>query len=83
MTTPRSELAISIEAPAHPDAQTVLTPEALRFLTELHHRFDARRRELLEKRAVRQKAIDAGQLPDFLPETESIRKADWKAAPIR
>jgi malate synthase len=79
---PRSELAISIEAPVHPDAEAILTPEALRFLTELHHRFDARRHDLLEKRAVRQKAIDAGQLPDFLSETESIRKADWKAAPI-
>ncbi len=31
---------------------------------------------------MRQKAIDAGQFPTFLPETESIRKADWKAAPI-
>ena len=30
----------------------------------------------------RQKAIDAGELPNFLPETESIRKADWKVAPI-
>ncbi|HTA71655.1 MAG TPA: hypothetical protein VK776_25405, partial [Bryobacteraceae bacterium] len=82
MTVPRSQPAISIEAPAQPGVEAVLTPEALRFLTELHHRFDARRLELLEKRAVRQQAIDAGQLPDFLPETESIRKADWKAAPI-
>jgi malate synthase len=82
MTVPRSQPATSIEAPGHPDAEAVLTPEALRFLTELHHRFDARRRELLDKRAERQKAIDAGQLPDFLPETESIRKANWKAAPI-
>jgi malate synthase len=82
MTMPRSELAISIEAPAHPDADAVLTREAVRFLTDLHHRFDARRRELLEKRVIRQKAIDAGRLPDFLAETESIRKADWKAAPI-
>jgi malate synthase len=82
MTVLRSESAISIEAPIHPGAEAVLTPEALRFLTELHHRFDAQRRELLDKRAVRQQAIDAGQLPDFLPETGSIRKADWKAAPI-
>ena len=82
MTVPQSSRAISIEAPAHPNAESVLTPEALRFLTELHHRFDARRLELLEKRVARQQAIDAGQLPDFLPETESIRKAEWKVAPI-
>jgi malate synthase len=82
MTVPRSELSSSIEFAAHSDAQAILTPEALNFLLGLHDRFDARRRELLEKRAVRQKAIDSGQLPDFLPETESIRKADWKVAPI-
>jgi len=82
MTVPQSSRAISIEAPAHPNAESVLTPEALRFLTELHHRFDARRLELLEKRVARQQAIDAGQLPDFLPETASIRKAEWKVAPI-
>jgi malate synthase len=82
MTIPHSEPAISVEAPLPSDAEDVLTPEALRFLTGLQHRFDARRRELLEKRAVRQKAIDAGKLPEFLPETESIRKANWKAKPI-
>ncbi len=31
---------------------------------------------------VRQRAVDAGQLPGFLPETETVRKADWKVAPI-
>ncbi len=82
MTTAHSESAIAISAPVHPGAESILTPEALQFLAELHHRFDARRRELLAKRAVRQQAIDAGELPDFLPETEAIRKADWKVAPI-
>jgi malate synthase len=90
MTTPRTEPAISpatlppasVDAPLHPGAEVILTADALSFLAGLHHRFEARRRELLEKRAVRQKAIDAGQVPDFLPETESIRSAGWKAAPI-
>jgi len=82
MTIPHSEPAISVEVPLPSDAEDVLTLEALRFLYGLHHQFDARRRALLEKRTVRQKAIDAGQLPEFLPETESIRKADWKAVPI-
>jgi malate synthase len=80
---PTTKLAgVSIEAPLTPAFEEILTPQAVAFLVELHHRFDARRRDLLDKRAVRQKAIDAGQLPTFLPETESIRKADWKAAPI-
>ncbi len=60
----------------------VLTPEAIRFVTELSRFAETRRRELLAKRRARQQAIDAGQLPDFLPETAAIRQAEWKVAPI-
>jgi malate synthase len=73
---------VSILAPTPPGCEEVLSPEALKLLVELHRRFDGRRKQLLAKRAERQKAIDAGRLPDFLPETESIRKADWKVASI-
>jgi malate synthase len=62
--------------------EVVLTDEAVRFLNELHKNFEARRRDLLERRVVRQRAIDSGELPDFLPETESVRKAEWTVAPI-
>jgi malate synthase len=83
MTIPHSQPAgVLVEAPLGPGFEEILTPQALSFLIELHHRFDARRRELLEKRVARQKAIDAGEFPTFLPETESVRKADWKVAPI-
>jgi len=61
----------------------ILTPAALRFLAELHRRFDGRRRELLEARAARQRRFDAGELPDFLSETRHIRDDDsWQVAPI-
>ncbi|MDQ1474480.1 MAG: malate synthase [Bryobacterales bacterium] len=60
----------------------ILTPEAQAFLEALHGKFDARRRELLERRKVRQQEIDGGKLPDFLPETKSIRESDWTVAPI-
>ena len=56
----------------------ILTPEALAFIEELHTKFDARRRELLAARVERQKKFDAGELPDFLPETKSIRDGNWK-----
>ncbi len=36
----------------------------------------------MDRRIRRQQAIDAGQLPDFLPETESIRKSNYVVAPI-
>ncbi len=60
----------------------VLTKEALAFLEELHRTFEPRRRELLAAREARQKELDQGKLPTFLPETESVRKGDWKVAPI-
>jgi malate synthase len=60
----------------------ILTPGACRFLAELVDRFGDRREELLARRVERQAEIDAGKLPDFLPETAHIRGGDWKVAPI-
>ena len=60
----------------------ILTPEALRFVAMLARRFTPERDELLAKRAERQARIDAGQMPDFLPQTKGIRESDWKVAAI-
>ena len=73
---------VSVEAPVTPAFEEILTPQAVAFIVELQRRFNGRREELLEKRVVRQKAIDNGKFPAFLPETEAIRRADWKVAPI-
>ena len=59
-----------------------MTPEAAEFLAQLHRHFDTRRLDLLKKREDRQRAIDAGEMPNFLPETAHIREADWMVAPI-
>ena len=59
----------------------VLTPLALQLLASLHRRFNPRRLELLEARAQRQRRLDAGQLPDFLPETAAVRAARLDASP--
>ncbi|NJL12487.1 MAG: malate synthase A [Microscillaceae bacterium] len=59
----------------------ILTSEALDFVVQLHTRFNPQRQELLKKRQERLEEINAGKLPDFLPETAQIRKGDWKAAP--
>ena len=58
----------------------VLTPEALAFVARLHRAFEPRRQELLARRAARQKEFDAGRLPDFLPQTKTIRDAEWTIA---
>ena len=60
----------------------ILTPEVSRFVSRLSREFEPRRQELLARRRLRQQEIDAGQLPDFLPETASIREKEWKVAPI-
>jgi malate synthase len=77
-----SNTEIQIHAPVVGGQAEILTPEALQFVNALCTRFDGRRQELLERRRARQKDIDAGKFPDFLPETASIRAGDWKVAPI-
>jgi malate synthase len=37
---------------------------------------------LLAARVERQKRLDAGERPDFLPETRHIREGDWKVSPL-
>ena len=82
-------MAASIES-ATPSSETVsgaaqqeiLTDAARAFLTDLHHRFDDRRLALLKAREERQKRFDAGELPDFLADTATIRDSDWRVAPI-
>lgn len=59
----------------------ILTPEALTFLALLHRSFNATRKQLLERRKIRQNELDRGVLPDFLPETKHIRDdATWRGA---
>jgi malate synthase len=65
-----------------PRYDEILTPAALDFVGELHRSFDRRRRDLLQARVERQRRFDAGELPDFLPETEYVRKGDWTVAPL-
>jgi malate synthase len=62
---------------AHPEAERVLTPEAVEFLVGLHRQFDGRRRQLLDARAERQKRFNDGERPDFLAETEPVRAGGW------
>jgi malate synthase len=73
---------IELRAAPGPRHDEILSRDALVFLTKLHRRFNARRLELLARRAERQKRFDAGERPDFLTETRAIREGDWRVAPI-
>ena len=65
-----------------PEFAEILSEEAVLFVRELHQHFNGKRKELLAKREVRQKEIDKGILPDFLPETAEIRDSAWTVAPL-
>ncbi len=73
---------VQVLGPMTPEYAEILTFDALSFLAKLHRSFDARRRELLERRTARQQELDAGKLLEFLPDTRGIRQADWNVAPV-
>jgi malate synthase len=69
--------AAEVVAPA--DAE-ILSPDALAFVELLQRELGPRRLELLERRIERQRELDAGAQPDFLPETKDVRQGDWQVA---
>ena len=84
LTKPTSQLsdAMAILGSMNNSFTEILTPEATEFLVQLHRKFDSTRQALLARREDRQAALDAGKLPQFLPETKSIREGDWTVAPL-
>jgi malate synthase len=79
--TPSYGPGISIVGNITPEFAEILTPQAIEFVAAVAHKFGGRRQELLAKRVARQQEFDAGKMPDFLPDTASIRAGDWKIAP--
>jgi malate synthase len=73
---------VEIRGPIPDEFAGILTPEAVAFVAKLSRRFSDRVDELLARRAERQERINAGEMPDFLPETREIRESEWKIAPI-
>ena len=80
--TTRYGEGIEITAPIPSEFAEILTPEAMNFVAKLARTFEGRRQELLQRRMQRQAEIDAGKLPNFLPETEHIRQANWTISPL-
>ena len=71
---------VDVRGPVEGRQVEILTPEALAFVAQLQRRFGARRQELLRARAERQARIEAGEMPDFLPQTRNVREGDWRTA---
>ncbi len=60
----------------------MLTTEALDFIAGLQREFNGRRLALLASRRQRQARLDAGELPDFLPQTTQVRNGEWRVAEL-
>ena len=63
------------------DYDTILSAEALTFLTRLHDQFAGRRQERLAERMAQRKLIENGRNLRFLSETAAVREdAQWRVA---
>ncbi len=71
-----------IDAPVRPEYAVMLTADALSLVAKLHRAFEPQRQALLQARRERQQRLDAGEMPDFLPQTHAIREGDWSIAPL-
>ena len=71
-----------ITGPLRSEFGAILTLDAQDFVAALARQFDGRVQELLRQREQRQRELDSGSLPDFLPETRSIRESEWRVARI-
>jgi len=71
---------IEVRAATVPDADRIVTPEALGFLEQLGRQFGPARRALLQRRREVQRAIQGGARPHFLDETRDIRGREWTVA---
>src|SRR5216110_3000165 len=80
---PASDPSIRVLTTPPSGCAEILEPAALQFLGALARRFEPERQRRLARRRERQQELDAGRLPDFLPETKEIRDRDWTVAPIR
>ena len=73
--------SITVSGPVRERYDEILTPEAIAFLAELHHRFASRRHDRLADRMRRRFEIGNGHDPRFRDDTKHIREdAEWQVA---
>lgn len=62
--------------------KSVFSEEALQLLKRLHEEFEPQRQKLLMARDERQKAYDAGALPEYSDKNSEAVAGKWKVSPI-
>ena len=80
-TTTAQGPSIEVVGSAHARYDEILTPAAIAFLVELHHRFGGQRHDRLADRMRRRFEIGNGHDPSFRDDTAHIREdAEWRVA---
>jgi len=82
MKTIETTQGLEVLGPISDEQSEILSPEALEFFAALQREFNPRRIRLLRQRAMRQDAIDRGEMPRFLAETREIRQGNWRVLPV-
>ncbi len=82
MQTAHTPAGVIILGPINEPHREILSPEALSFFAALQRQFNPRRLELLALRQERQSALDRGEMPSFLKETENVRSGSWQVKPV-
>ncbi|RTE85477.1 MULTISPECIES: malate synthase A [Gammaproteobacteria] len=77
-----SQSNLTFSQPLTEEYQQIFSTEACEFLSQLFEKFSPQVSELLKAREQQQAKFDAGELPDFDPDTANIRNSDWKVADI-
>ncbi|TFH91352.1 malate synthase A [Vibrio ouci] len=73
-----NEGMLSVTGTLSPEHQAIFPVEAQTFLSLLCDKFASQVEQLLTAREEKQAKIDAGELPDFLEDTQDIREGSWK-----
>jgi len=69
--------------PSNEATQELLTPDALRFIGLLCHKFDACRHALSAAWKAKAKEYDAGEVPHFIADSKHpARDPNWHCAPV-
>ena len=79
--TARATERVEVTGGRTPDAERVLTDDALAFVSRLHREFNPTREALLRARVERQRELDAGASPGFLASTARVRESEWRVVP--
>jgi malate synthase len=82
MSEPIPAAGIAVTAELSPEFAEILSPRALAFIAALTWKFGPRVDELLRLREERQRRIDEGYMPDFLPETRELRESEWRVCEV-